>query len=77
MILQADFQEINKLEPYNIVRISEVAVFVNQHIAKKLQDSGPILQNQRFHKKNTQSRSLHFNSTNGLLTVSEISCTTF
>ena len=41
-------------------------------------DSGPILQNQRFHKKNTQSRSLHFNrNTNSLLTVSEISCTTF
>ena len=34
MILQADFQEINKLEPYNIVCISEVAVFVDQHIDK-------------------------------------------
>lgn len=34
MILQADYQEINKLEPHNIVRISEVAVLVDQHIAK-------------------------------------------
>ena len=69
------FRKSTKLEPNNMVSLE--LLFLWTSILLKT-DSGPILQNQRFHKKNTQSRSLHFNrNTNSLLTVSEISCTTF